>query len=108
VDRRSFLRWAAAAIAAGTVLDPERLLWVPGAKTIFLPDPTIVEAATMAEALRAGLCARLPDGHGGWCDMELRLNGPHLDARLRAEIAAIRAMGGYVVARRTYNAVTLT
>jgi hypothetical protein len=36
VNRRGFLG-ALAAFAAGAVLDPERLLWVPGQKTIFLP-----------------------------------------------------------------------
>ena len=37
-DRRAFLSLLTAA-AAGLVLDPERLLWVPGRKTIFLPTP---------------------------------------------------------------------
>jgi len=36
IDRRGFLRLFGAA-AATAVLDPERLLWVPGQKTIFLP-----------------------------------------------------------------------
>lgn len=36
MQRRSFLA-ALATLAAGHVLNPERLLWVPGAKTIFLP-----------------------------------------------------------------------
>lgn len=36
MNRRSFLALLSAA-AAGAVLDPERLLWVPGQKTIFLP-----------------------------------------------------------------------
>ena len=103
MDRRSFLKGAAAAIAAGTVLDPERLLWVPGAKTIFLPDTTLVQAATLDDALRAGLRARVPNGHGGWCDLALRI-GPRT---VEAEIAAIHAMGGYVVERRTFKAVAL-
>lgn len=38
MNRRAFLA-GAAAIAAAAVLDPERLLWVPGAKTFFLPSP---------------------------------------------------------------------
>ena len=40
MDRRRFLQalgLAAASVAAEAVLDPERLLWVAGAKTIFLP-----------------------------------------------------------------------
>lgn len=36
MNRRRFLSLFGAA-AAGAVLDPERLLWVPGAKTIVLP-----------------------------------------------------------------------
>lgn len=36
LNRRGFIA-ALAAFASGTVLDPERLLWVPGAKTISIP-----------------------------------------------------------------------
>lgn len=36
ITRRGFLG-ALAAAATGLVLDPERLLWLPGQKTIFLP-----------------------------------------------------------------------
>ena len=36
ISRRGFLGVFGAA-AVGAVLDPERLLWVPGQKTIFLP-----------------------------------------------------------------------
>lgn len=36
VNRRGFLTTLAAA-AAGAALDPERLLWVPGEKTVILP-----------------------------------------------------------------------
>lgn len=36
MNRRGFLGLLGTA-AAGLMLDPERLLWVPGAKTIFLP-----------------------------------------------------------------------
>lgn len=51
MDRRSFLArlgfgTVAAAAAATGVLDIERLLWVPGEKTIFIPT---VEAVTFAE-----------------------------------------------------------
>ena len=39
MDRRSFL----SAFIAAAVLDPERLLYVPGAKTIFIPPaPSLV------------------------------------------------------------------
>ena len=38
VTRRGFLS-ALSAFAATAVLDPERLLWKPGEKTIFIPPP---------------------------------------------------------------------
>lgn len=41
MNRRRFLSLLTAG-AAGMVLDPERALWVPGAKTIFLPSATTV------------------------------------------------------------------
>ncbi len=40
MNRRAFLGWlggTAAGVAAASALDVERLLWVPGEKTIFLP-----------------------------------------------------------------------
>jgi len=46
MNRRGFLGSLAAAISAAT-LDPEKLLWVPGKKTIFVPplnvNPTLDE-----------------------------------------------------------------
>jgi hypothetical protein len=38
MNRRQFLRATAAAVGAIT-LDPELALWVPGRKTIFIPNP---------------------------------------------------------------------
>lgn len=54
MDRRSFLRTlgfgtVAAAAAATSVLDLEKLLWVPGEKTIFVPP-----ARTLGVALTKG------------------------------------------------------
>ncbi len=43
MNRRGFLGAAAAAVAA-LAIDPERLLWVPGAKTIFIP-PAVSSSA---------------------------------------------------------------
>lgn len=40
MERRTFLRTLALA-AAGVTFDPERLLWVPGQKTIFIPSAPI-------------------------------------------------------------------
>lgn len=47
IDRRAFLRrlgvgTVAAAAAAIGVLDVEKLLWVPGEKTIFIPPPPTI------------------------------------------------------------------
>jgi hypothetical protein len=39
VKRRAFLKTLAAAVA-GATLDPEKLLWIPGQKKIFLPAAT--------------------------------------------------------------------
>lgn len=54
MNRRGFLRSVLTAAAGVTISslipdDPERLLWVPGAKTIFLPpDQKIVEPTILA------------------------------------------------------------
>ncbi len=40
-SRRTFL----AALGAAFALDPERLLWVPGAKTISVPAPRVIQHA---------------------------------------------------------------
>lgn len=46
MNRRAFLS-ALGAVAAGAVLDPEMLLWKPGAKTIFLPSPRKLKVFTL-------------------------------------------------------------
>ena len=58
LSRRAFLGLAATS-AAAFALDPERLLWVPGAKTIFLPPERTVVAAGVGdiEAFIAGVGA---------------------------------------------------
>lgn len=40
MNRRGFIGSIGAALA-GTVLDPERLLWVPGQKVISIPKPSV-------------------------------------------------------------------
>ncbi len=57
LDRRTFLRrlgfgTVAAAAAATGALDVERLLWVPGEKTIFLPPPPTIMA--LGDTLHVG------------------------------------------------------
>jgi len=41
VNRRGFFRSLIGGAAAAVVLDPEKLLWVPGKKVISIPAPTI-------------------------------------------------------------------
>lgn len=46
MNRRSFLKWlggTAAGVAAAHTLDLDKLLWVPGEKTIFIPPPPVGE-----------------------------------------------------------------
>ena len=61
MQRRSFLGGilasAATAIMGGTrigesVVDPERALWVPGQKTIFIPKPVFVEPTIEVPKMR--------------------------------------------------------
>lgn len=51
MNRRAFLSTLVAGLA-GAALDPERLLWVPGQKTIFLPSPRVVRDAESGIAIR--------------------------------------------------------
>lgn len=46
MNRRAFLTTLGAALA-GATLDPERLLWRPGVKTIFLPSGVTTLAETL-------------------------------------------------------------
>ena len=39
LNRRQFIQAISAGTAAALVFDPEKLLWVPGAKKIFIPPP---------------------------------------------------------------------
>lgn len=52
MNRRLFIQTILGSVAAAAVaseLDPERLLWVPGSKTIFLPAPKTVETAELIQ-----------------------------------------------------------
>lgn len=56
MNRRDFFKWlgaAGASLAAAGEFDLERLLWVPGHKTIFLPTVTIPEPALVDKVLAA-------------------------------------------------------
>lgn len=49
LTRRGFLGLIPVA-AAGMVLDPDRLLWRPGAKTIFIPAPMLPVSLSLTTA----------------------------------------------------------
>ena len=51
MNRRSFIGTLLGALA----IDPERLLWVPGKKTIFIPRPAATEWSVWVEARNGGL-----------------------------------------------------
>jgi hypothetical protein len=51
LSRRSFFARISAGVAAASVLDPERLLWIPGARTISIPAPPRI-AYNLAEWTR--------------------------------------------------------
>ena len=52
MNRRSFLH-AATLAASALAIDPERLLWTPGQKTIFVPKP-IFAPIPLKDALAIG------------------------------------------------------
>lgn len=60
MNRRGFLGSLAAAAAALT-LDPEMLLWKPGAKTIFIPSPSLDMALTLEEINRITMKYFVPE-----------------------------------------------
>lgn len=104
LTRRGFLGLGGAAVAAMT-LDPERLLWVPGAKTFFLPSTEIVTAATLDEAVQRGFIALFPPS----IRMEVRVCaglGMTLDERLALERRDVARLGGRIVENRQWKEVT--
>lgn len=62
MKRRGFLGLLGG-LAAGAVLDPERLLWVPGAKLISIPAPkdALTLLREMEMRIAAGMGVRYPD-----------------------------------------------
>lgn len=68
MDRRRFLEVLArglAAAASTAVIDPEKLLWVPGAKTIITP-PASGWTVAGASALRVGDVFMIERGAEAW------------------------------------------
>src|SRR3990167_2860461 len=65
VDRRAFIKLCAGtagAMIAATTFDPEKLLYLPGAKTLLVPETRLLTATTIAEALNGSLVAMYEDG----------------------------------------------
>jgi hypothetical protein len=105
LTRRGFIGSLLAAGAAAAAFDPERLLWTPGQKTFFIPEQTVVEAKTLDDAVRKGLCAIFPDGSvleaeiGEFGGFPKQLN--HY-AAVKAWIARVESEGGKVVSNRSF------
>jgi hypothetical protein len=113
LNRRAFLGLAASATAgalASAAFDPERLLWVPGQRTLFLPpERTLVQAKTLQEALSKGLTAvfpggdrlqvRLGPGAVYWGRFPVRMHppAPTLAEMIQFEVAAVEEQGGRVL-----------
>lgn len=53
MNRRGFLG-GLAGLAAGMVLDPEKLLWVKGAKTIFIPEAAPLQRIPVGVMVNSG------------------------------------------------------
>ena len=57
MDRRRFLKWlggTAAGVAAAPFLDLDKLLWIPGEKTILIPAVEIYKPVTVTWTLGSG------------------------------------------------------
>jgi hypothetical protein len=98
MNRRSFLQILASA-AAGAVVDPELLLWKPGAKTIFLPTPsgTPLTYAMLAQVFhrlseRAGASTNLIYGSKTIVDQYRRLLQAESDPRSRDVLRELAVM----------------
>lgn len=66
LSRRGFIS-ALSAFAAAAVLDPELLIWKPGAKTIFIPAPKVIIDPYNFEVSCGGFVERfmvLPGSYG--------------------------------------------
>ena|SRR5215203_6076988 len=98
LDRRTFLK----VLGLGTA-GVAAALWVPGQKTVFVPDRTLIEARTLAEALSQGLIAVFPDGTRLTVQIGGGGDGRTLEQRVQAECAAIAQMGGRVIENRQYR-----
>lgn len=65
MDRRQFFRGLAGAAVAIANLDPERLLWVPGTKKIFLPPPAVrfVDPPMLFDQISATTLRHMREAH---------------------------------------------
>lgn len=62
MNRRDMLKLFGYGVAGAMALDPEKLLWVPGEKTIFLPAVTTLQDRELVESIWT-LTLRLEDLH---------------------------------------------
>jgi hypothetical protein len=109
MECRAFLQTLAAS-AVGFALDKSRLLYVPEAKTLVLPEREIVQAKTLAEAVSRGLQAVWPDGRRlalQFWDEDTPAGHRQLEQAVNMEIAYIRDAGGRVVPNRQWKTYAL-
>lgn len=101
MNRRAFLaRLAAGATAAAAMsfLDPERLLWVPGSKTFFIPETVGIRPATLIQEATEADLHRAIHGPGRYT---LELNESTFLSDLRAAgPAAFATLAGTVIVHR--------
>jgi hypothetical protein len=57
MNRRDWLKLFSSGVAGALVLDPEKLLWVPGEKTIFLPAVPVVQKPAIYSLWQLGIRA---------------------------------------------------
>lgn len=59
IDRRRFLQILGSSAVAAYALDPEKLLWIPGQKKIFIPPPRRLIYASELHASDEGVTMKL-------------------------------------------------
>lgn len=80
MKRRGFIGALAAALA-GSVIDPDKLLWVPGAKKIFIPKP-FVPRSGLFNLVRVQTFSRFPVDPEWWS--RSTMTEPEKEQRRRA------------------------
>jgi hypothetical protein len=87
MNRRSFLTALGIGVTAAT-LDPEKLLWIPGKKTIFIPPAKVPEIAKLVVGFANG---SIKAGNYGYVQVWGPVGGKTLDGpRLYRRVLALK------------------